>query len=107
MRQMEILAPVGGQQQLIAAVRCGANAVYLGTQGFNARRNAENFDADALREAVRYCHARDVKVYVLSLIHISDCAPARHGGHRRARRGAQRDHGRGQSGAVRVQALCS
>lgn len=64
MKPMEILAPVGGQQQLIAAVRCGANAVYLGTQGFNARRNAENFGAAALREAVSYCHARNVKVYV-------------------------------------------
>ena len=42
MQSMEILAPVGGQQQLIAAVRAGADAVYLGAQGFNARRNAQN-----------------------------------------------------------------
>lgn len=39
----EILAPVGGEEQLIAAVRCGADAVYFGARGFNARRNAENF----------------------------------------------------------------
>ena len=39
----EILAPVGGEEQLIAAVRSGANAVYLGGQNFNARRNAANF----------------------------------------------------------------
>ena len=38
----EILAPAGGKEQLKAAVRCGANAVYLGTGDFNARRNAEN-----------------------------------------------------------------
>ncbi len=60
----EILAPVGGEDQLLAAVRCGAEAVYLGGKGFNARRNASNFDGEALAEAVRYCHERGVKVYV-------------------------------------------
>ena len=40
-RHIEILAPVGGQEQLIAAVRSGADAVYFGMQDFNARRNAE------------------------------------------------------------------
>ena len=39
----ELLAPAGGEEQLIAAVRCGADAVYLGTKAFNARRNAGNF----------------------------------------------------------------
>ncbi len=58
----EILAPVGGKESLIAAVRAGADAVYFGAKGFNARRNAENFDS--LAEAVGYCHARGVKVYV-------------------------------------------
>lgn len=61
---MEILSPVGGKEQLIAAVRSGANAVYLGLRNFNARRNAENFDINDLIQAVKYCHARDVKVYV-------------------------------------------
>ncbi|MHB1314055.1 MAG: peptidase U32 family protein [Christensenellales bacterium] len=60
----EILAPAGGKEQLTAAVRCGADAVYLGTKGFNARQNAENFDGAALQGAVSYCHARNVKVYV-------------------------------------------
>jgi len=59
----EILAPVGGPEQLYAAVRCGADAVYLGTKAFNARRNASNFDYDELTEAVKYCHVRDVSVY--------------------------------------------
>ena len=62
--QLEILAPVGAHEQLLAAVRCGADAVYLGLSAFNARRNAENFDADALKSAVSYCHARDVRVHV-------------------------------------------
>ena len=60
----EILAPVGAPDRLQAAVRCGANAVYLGTGDFNARRNAANFDHAALTEAVSYCHTRDVKVHV-------------------------------------------
>ncbi len=60
----EILAPVGGEEQLIAAVRSGANAVYLGGQNFNARRNAANFAETDLAKAVSYCHARGVKVYV-------------------------------------------
>jgi putative protease len=58
----EILAPVGGQEQLSAAVRCGADAVYLGAKGFNARRNAENFDD--LAAVVGCCHARGVDVHV-------------------------------------------
>ena len=61
---MEILAPAGGHEQLVAAVRSGANAVYLGASAFNARRKAENFGADALRQAVSYCHGRGVRVHV-------------------------------------------
>jgi len=64
MNHPEILAPVGGEEQLLAAVRCGANAVYLGGKLFNARRNAENFGETDLAKAVSYCHARGVKVYV-------------------------------------------
>ena len=58
------MLPPGGKEQLIAAVRTGADAVYLGTDSFNARRNAKNFGAEELREAVSYCHGRGVKVHV-------------------------------------------
>ncbi len=64
MKDYEILAPVGAQEQLLAAARCGADAVYLGAGNFNARRNAENFNEDSLKQAVNYCHLRNVKVYV-------------------------------------------
>lgn len=64
MMKTEILAPAGGMEQLIAAVRCGADAVYLGTKNFNARNSAANFDSESLVEAVKYCHARNVHVYV-------------------------------------------
>ena len=64
MRQSELLAPAGTPDCVKAAVRCGADAVYLGTKDFNARRNAENFDDDALRETIAYCHAGGVKVHL-------------------------------------------
>ena len=60
----ELLAPAGGMASLIAAVQSGANAVYLGAGDFNARRSADNFSEDQLREAVGYCHARGVRVHV-------------------------------------------
>jgi len=60
----EILAPVGGMEQLYAAVRCGADAVYLGTKHFNARRNAANFTEEEFADVVKYCHIRGVDVNV-------------------------------------------
>ena len=60
----EILAPAGSYESLVAAVRSGANAVYLGTSAFNARMKADNFAGEKLKEAVDYCHARGVKVHV-------------------------------------------
>lgn len=60
----EILAPAGSRESLVAGVRCGANAVYLGGKALNARRNAGNFNNEELKEAVAYCHARGVKVYL-------------------------------------------
>ena len=60
----EVLAPAGGPESLQAAVRAGADAVYLGASAFSARANAQNFDGQALKEAVSYCHARGVKVYL-------------------------------------------
>ena len=64
MKQMEILSPAGNPRALVAAVRTGANAVYLGLKEFSARRNADNFDYSELKAACEYCRERDVKVYV-------------------------------------------
>ena len=69
MSRPEILAPAGNREMLGAAVFSGADAVYLGLTGFNARRTAGNFTPDELREAVAFCHARGVKV------HVTLCAP--------------------------------
>ncbi len=60
----EVLAPVGSPESLAAAVRSGADAVYIGAKQFSARRNADNFDDSDIKETVRYCHIRGVKVYL-------------------------------------------
>ena len=60
----ELLAPAGGPKALVAAVQNGADAVYLGLHDLNARRGAQNFDADQLAEATDYAHLRGVKVYL-------------------------------------------
>lgn len=64
MQKMELLAPVGGMEQLKAAVRFGADAVYGGMKSYGLRAFAGNFDADALAEAVAYTHSHNVKFYV-------------------------------------------
>lgn len=61
---IEVLAPVGSPETLVAAVRCGAAAVYLGVGEFNARQAAHNFTWEELRQAVAYCHGRGVTVHL-------------------------------------------
>ncbi len=60
---LEILAPCGGYEALIAAVRAGADAVYVGSKAFSARQNAKNFNRDELKAAVSECHKHGVKIY--------------------------------------------
>ena len=64
MKEIELLAPVGSFDSLKAAVQNGANAVYLGGKDFSARASANNFDREELKEAVKYAHIRDVRVFV-------------------------------------------
>jgi putative protease len=63
-RRPEVLAPAGDAEALRAAVRAGADAVYFGLQGFNARARASNFDEGALAETMRYLHEHGVRGYV-------------------------------------------
>lgn len=60
----EILAPAGSSEALTAAVRCGADAVYIGGKNFSARQSAANFSIDEMREAARLCHLHGVKLYL-------------------------------------------
>ncbi|MBR4452579.1 MAG: U32 family peptidase, partial [Clostridia bacterium] len=72
MTKPEILAPAGGSESIVSAVRCGADAVYFGGKSFNARRNASNFGYDEIERAIQYCHARAVKVYITLNTLVSD-----------------------------------
>lgn len=64
MNKIEILAPAGNLDSLLAGVHSGADAVYFGIGELNARRNAKNFDEDSLREASRICKERGVKMHM-------------------------------------------
>ena len=61
---IELLAPAGSRESLIAAVEAGADAVYLAGSQFGARAYADNFDEEALTEAIRFAHLRGVHIHV-------------------------------------------
>lgn len=60
----ELLAPAGGMEQLRAALRFGADAVYGGMKHYGLRAFAGNFDAQELAQAVELCHRQGKKFYV-------------------------------------------
>lgn len=64
MKQPEILAPAGNMESLIAALRCGADAVYVGGMAYSARSSAANFDLPQLAKAARLCHIYGTKLYL-------------------------------------------
>lgn len=61
---VELLAPAGSREALVAAVENGANAIYLAGNAFGARAYASNFDREALREAIHFAHLRRVAIHV-------------------------------------------
>ncbi len=71
-KQMEVLAPAGGPETVVAAVRSGADAVYFGAPSFNARRNAKNFTREEMAEAISFCKVRGVKTYLTLNTLVSD-----------------------------------
>ena len=60
----EILAPAGSPEALLAAVAAGADAVYLGGLGFNARRGAKNFDRESIFRSLAWCRAHGVRTHL-------------------------------------------
>ncbi|NLV87397.1 MAG: U32 family peptidase [Clostridiales bacterium] len=69
---LELLSPAGSPETVVAAVSSGADAIYMGFGGFNARRNAKNFTDEEFETAVRYCRARGCKVYLTLNTLVSD-----------------------------------
>ena len=68
----ELLAPAGDFECLVAAVKGGADAIYIGGKLFSARAYAKNFDIDEIKRAVSYCHLHGVKLYVTMNILLLD-----------------------------------
>lgn len=64
MKKIELLAPAGSWESLVAAIQSGADAVYLAGKNFGARKSAVNFTIDELNDAVKYCHVRGKKIYI-------------------------------------------
>lgn len=63
-RNIELLAPAGDLEKLQAAIKFGADAVYLAGDTFGMRKAAKNFGSDQLREAVKLSHDNGVKIHV-------------------------------------------
>lgn len=70
--KIEVLAPGGSLESVKAAVRSGADAVYMGTKHFNARIKAENFDENEMQQAIDYCHSHGVRVNITMNTLIND-----------------------------------
>ena len=69
---LELLSPAGSPEAVVAAVQSGADAIYLGLGGFNARRGAKNFTQEEFRTTAQYCRVRGCKLYVTLNTLVSD-----------------------------------
>ena len=76
--KFEVLAPVGNDAMLSAAIKAGADAVYLGGKLFSARAFAENFTIDNIKDLVKKCHSNGIKVYITvnTLLHENELEEA-------------------------------
>lgn len=68
----ELLAPAGGLDQMLAAIAAGADAIYAGLDGFNARVSAHGFSDDEFARGCAVAHAHDVRVYVTLNVFVFD-----------------------------------
>ncbi len=63
-KKIELLAPAGGTEHFYAACENGADAIYFGGRGFNARALADNFEYEEMKAAIAYAHSKGVKSYM-------------------------------------------
>lgn len=68
----ELLAPAGGLDQMLAAIVAGADAIYAGLDGFNARVSAHGFSDDEFARGCAVAHAHGVCVYVTLNVFVFD-----------------------------------
>lgn len=66
LKKIEILAPAGSYESLVAAVNAGADAIYIGGAKFGARASAKSVSEseDEILKGIAYAHHFDVKVYL-------------------------------------------
>lgn len=64
MKDTILLSPAGNRETFIAAIKAGADAIYMGGKSFNARNSAENFTDEDLEELIEMAHLSDVKVFI-------------------------------------------
>lgn len=65
MESIEIMAPAGSYESLMAAINAGANSVYFGIEQLNMRaRAANNFTTEDLKKIVKICKEHNVKTYL-------------------------------------------
>jgi len=69
---MELLAPAGSWEAMVACVEAGADAVYGGLPWWNARQRADNFSIDSLGSAVDWCHGHGRRFYLTLNILLRD-----------------------------------
>ena len=63
-KKVELLAPAGDMERLKTAVKFGADAVYMAGDSFGLRKNAKNFNRQAMIDAVEYAHTNNVRVHI-------------------------------------------
>lgn len=64
MNKVELLAPAGDLEKLKFAYFYGADAVYIGGKNYSLRANAQNFTLEEIKEAVKFAHNLNKKLYV-------------------------------------------
>lgn len=64
-KRIELLAPAGSPDAYRAAAAAGADAVYLGAKGFNARQHAQNFEECDLEAIIDDARIRGIKIYLV------------------------------------------
>ena len=70
--KIELLAPAGNFESLVAAVESGSDAVYIGGRKYSARASAGNFSEEEIIKAIEYAHKRNVKIYITINILLTD-----------------------------------
>ncbi len=62
LKRPELLLPVGTKDMALAAIHNGADAIFMGVPGFNARGRSHDFQIEEVKDIIDTCHLHGVKV---------------------------------------------